>query len=78
MHADASTAASSNVTMVAVGSVPVPDLAGPSGDFPDDQRIDLNATASYDPDTLASLQQLSFSWACRREDHPTPCFTGTQ
>ncbi|KAG2451825.1 hypothetical protein HYH02_003601 [Chlamydomonas schloesseri] len=73
---DTSTAASSALTMVAVGSNPVAVLTGPSGDIPDNEPIVLNATASTDPDTTPALQRLSFRWTCRREDFPAPCFTG--
>ncbi|KAG2451827.1 hypothetical protein HYH02_003603 [Chlamydomonas schloesseri] len=73
---DTSTAASSAVTMVAVGSNPVAVLAGPAGDIPDNEPIVLKAIASTDPDTTPALQRLSFRWTCRREDFPAPCFTG--
>mgnify|MGYP001807213487 CR=1 FL=1 len=58
----------------AVGSAPVATLTGPSGDVTDDQPIVLNATASADPDSTPSLQRLRYTWSCRREDYPTPCF----
>ncbi|KAG2451458.1 hypothetical protein HYH02_004056 [Chlamydomonas schloesseri] len=75
---DPSTAASAGVTMVAVGSNPVVELTGPSGDVPDTTAIALNATGSYDPDSSRTLQRLTFKWACRREDYPVPCFTDSQ
>ncbi|KAG2433800.1 hypothetical protein HXX76_008158 [Chlamydomonas incerta] len=74
---DSATSASASVTMTAEGSSPVADLTGPSGDVPDDTAIVLNATASYDPDTSAALQRLTYKWSCKREDFPTPCFTGS-
>ncbi|KXZ53681.1 hypothetical protein GPECTOR_6g598 [Gonium pectorale] len=73
-------AASGTVTVTAVGAAPMAQLAGASGDVPDDAVLVLNATGSLDPDTTRDLQQLSFAWDCRqvqrREDAPAPCFLG--
>lgn len=72
---DASAGASADVTLTAVGSSPVALLSGPSGDVPDSQPLTLDASASSDPDAPAAAQRLSYSWECRREDHPAPCFS---
>ncbi|KAG2429991.1 hypothetical protein HYH02_013941 [Chlamydomonas schloesseri] len=71
----ASQQAAADVQFTAVGSAPVAALTGPGGDVTDDQPILLNATASTDPDSTPALQRLRFTWTCRREDHPTPCFS---
>ncbi|GIL88814.1 hypothetical protein Vretifemale_16745, partial [Volvox reticuliferus] len=69
---------SSIVTMTAIGAVPYAYVYGPSGDVPNDSVLVFNATSSRDPDTTPDMQQLEFSWDCRREDYPNPCFTGTE
>ncbi|KAG2423084.1 hypothetical protein HXX76_002311 [Chlamydomonas incerta] len=71
---DPASQAAADVQFTAVGSAPVATLTGPSGDVTDDQPILLNATTSTDPDSTPSLQRLRYTWACRREDYPTPCF----
>ncbi|KAG2423081.1 hypothetical protein HXX76_002308 [Chlamydomonas incerta] len=71
---DPASQAVADIQFTAVGSAPVAALTGPSGDVTDDQPILLNATASADPDSTTSLQRLRYTWACRREDYPTPCF----
>lgn len=66
------------MTLTAVGSAPVAVLRGPTGDVGDDADLLLDATASSDPDSLPSLQSLTYVWECRRADFPTPCFTSAE
>ncbi|KAG2445921.1 hypothetical protein HXX76_000524 [Chlamydomonas incerta] len=73
---DASAFGSAELSLIAVGSAPLAALTGPSGDVADTQPLAFNATASSDPDATAGTQRLSYRWACRREDHPAPCFAG--
>ncbi|GFR51061.1 hypothetical protein Agub_g13383 [Astrephomene gubernaculifera] len=69
-------AGTDTVTMTAVGAAPSAKLSGPSGDVADDTTLVFNATTSTDPDTTRDLQSLSYTWDCKREDYPAPCFTG--
>ncbi|GIL50461.1 hypothetical protein Vafri_6653 [Volvox africanus] len=66
------------VTMVAVGSKPIARIRGPSGKVPSGGTLIFNATSSRDPDTTPDSQMLQYSWDCRREDYPNPCFTGAE
>ncbi|GLI60874.1 hypothetical protein VaNZ11_003092 [Volvox africanus] len=66
------------VTMVTLGSKPIARVRGPSGKVPSNGTLIFNATSSRDPDITPDLQQLQYSWECRREDYPNPCFNGAE
>ncbi|KXZ44133.1 hypothetical protein GPECTOR_73g654 [Gonium pectorale] len=71
---EADSTAFDTVTVVANGAPPNAKLSGASGDIPNDVTVNLTALASSDPESTPALQKLEYSWDCRRDDHPTPCF----
>ena len=60
-------------------------VEGPGSDFPDDEELILNASASHDPDARGTSggdgevgdDEMGFSWTCARDDK-RPCFAGTE
>ncbi|GIL88894.1 hypothetical protein Vretimale_16895 [Volvox reticuliferus] len=73
-----STSSYDEVTMIGLGSKPIARIRGRAGKVSKTGTLVFNATSSRDPDTTPEMQQLEFSWDCRREDYPNPCFTGTE
>ncbi|GFR46952.1 hypothetical protein Agub_g8601 [Astrephomene gubernaculifera] len=74
---DNTTSSTADVIFTAIGSEPIATLSGPSSDIPNNISFVLNATGSYDPDTTTTLQRLTFTWSCVREDYPSPCFSSS-
>ncbi len=56
-----------SITMVALGSKPVPVLVATrgAGKVTKEGTLVFNASASYDPDTTPDDQMLTFKWSCQ-------------